>query len=59
MLKNFLDIIENKHDYHIVNVHSSGMSLIISEPKETGLALRDVTTMCGEILRLVDELMGD
>ena len=24
MLKNFLDIIENKHDYHIVNVHSSG-----------------------------------
>ena len=58
MLKNFLDIIENKHDYHIVNVHSSGMSLIISEPKETGLALRDVTTMCGEILRLVDELMG-
>ena len=58
MLKNFLEIIENKHDYHIVNVHSSGLSLIISEPKTRGLELRDVTTMCGEILRLVDELMG-
>ncbi len=58
MLKNFLDIIENKHDYYIINVHPSGMSLIISEPKETGMTLRDITTMCGEILRLVDELMG-
>lgn len=57
MLKSFLSAVINKHPYYIVNVQSRGMTLIVSESKEFGLDLQDITSMCGEVLQIVEEFM--
>ncbi len=57
MLKNFLSGIEKTHPYYIVNIHETGMAFIISSAKDIGLSLQEITSLCGEILRIVEEFM--
>ena len=57
MLKSFLGAVINKHPYYIVNIQSNGMTLIVSESRKIGLDLRDITSMCGEVLQIVEEFM--